>query len=143
MSTTRVRPTAAVVAALVGVLALGACGDRGAADTDTSEPSVTEPDAAEPDVAEPEDAEAEVPGADEVAAAAAAAQAEAEDLRQLRLTHPTAGTDVPPATLLARMGDGADQGAADDGVQADQGAADDGADPAAAPRARWLELQAE
>jgi hypothetical protein len=81
MKTTRRTVTSSVVAMLAGTLALGACGE--AQTTDDAGPRL-------------EQSEAQAAAAK---AAAARATAEAELLRQVRKTSPTAGMEVPPASL--------------------------------------------
>lgn len=102
MSTTTLRATAALVA-LVGTLALGACGDQEQDATDPSpdpDPAVTQQDAA----------------AVEAAVSAEAARASAIRLGQLRHLYPTAGLEVPPDTLLVNVDvDANDDRAGDDG----------------------------
>lgn len=104
MSSYPVRTPAAVVAALVGALALGACGGQHVDGTDPG-----------PEPVEPQ--QATVATSDGAAAAAAAAReaarADAKRLRELRQLYPTAGLEVPPDTLVANV---TDDGATDDGA---------------------------
>lgn len=85
MRTTRRTIATSVVAMLAGTLALGACGE-GQTNDDAS----------------PQLDQAAVEAAAD--AAAVRAQAQAQQLKEVRQTSPTAGMEVPPATLATKTG---------------------------------------